>query len=146
MTDVRLFQTENGGEIEIVNGQFVMNDGLETAAYLSLFGGNEEDSGLTATDSLQWWANAWEQDPADKFRSETQFLLRSLPATSGNLRRVEDAANRDLSWLVDRKLARSVEVTASIPKLNTISLRIVIVIDDREYNYVFTEAWRATVQ
>ncbi len=146
MTDVRLFQTENGGEIECVNGQIILNDGLETAAYLSLFGGNEEDSGLTATDSLQWWGNVWEQDPADKFRGETQFLLRSLPATSGNLRRVEDAANRDLSWLVDRKLARSIEVAASIPALNRILIKPRIVIDDREYSYVFTQAWRARTQ
>jgi phage gp46-like protein len=146
VTDVRLFQTENGGEIDIVNGQVLLNDGLETAAYLSLFGGNEDDAGIDATAELQWWGNAWEADPANQVRSETQFLLKNIPATTGNLRRIEDAANRDLQWLLDRKLANSITVAASIPKIDVLTLTIVIVIDDREYKYVFTAAWRARTQ
>ena len=43
--DVLLFQTIDDGNVEVINGIITMSGGLDTAAYLSLFGGNEEDDG-----------------------------------------------------------------------------------------------------
>lgn len=144
MTDVHLFQTDDGGEIRSENGQVDTNDGLETAVYLSLFGGNESDSGLEADDPRQWWGNVGETDPARHYRSQTQHLLRSIPATSENLRRVEDAARNDLAWLVE--IATRVGATASIPAVNQVRIVTPIEIDDRRYDFVFTEAWRRSVE
>lgn len=140
--DVRLFHTLDDGEIELKNGQLVMADGLETAAYLSLFGGAERDSGLASDDKYEWWGNKGEVDPKRRYRSETQNLLRSLPATSSNLRRVEDAAGRDLDWLTE-EVADSVEVNATIPALNRVQLNVVIVIGGKRIGMVFAEDWRA---
>lgn len=139
--DVRLYQTVDGGEIDISNGQLALSDGLETAVYLSLFGGNEDDSGGDDTERKQWWGNFEELDEDEKYRSETQYLLNGLPASSANLLRIEDAIARDLAWL-SNGLASSVDVAVSIPALNRIAISIEIVIDDREFSYVFTEAWR----
>ena len=97
--DVKLFQTDNEGDITVRDGVVEMGGGLETAAYLSLFGGNEDDDGL-ADNPKTWWGNLDEIDPAKQYRSETQNLLRGIPATSGNLRRIEDAASRDLAWFI----------------------------------------------
>lgn len=146
MTDVRIFQTDDGGEVEFVNGQIVTNDGLESAAYLSLFGGNEEDDGTDGSAPLQWWGNLLERNPARQYRSQTQALLRSMPAIPVNLRRLEDAAQSDLAWMVDVKLAKSVTASARLAARDTAELEIMIVIDDREYRYVFTQAWRARLQ
>lgn len=140
--DVRLFQTADDGDVAIVNGQFVMADGLETAAYLSLWGGNERDSGLPVDDKLQFWGNIGELDPKRRYRSETQNLLRSLPATSSNLRRLEDAAGRDLAWFTE-EVADSVEVTATIPVLNRVQLNVVIVIGGKRVGMIFAEDWKA---
>lgn len=142
MSDVRLYQTLDGGEIDTTNGQLVLSDGLETAAYLSLFGGNERDSGLPADDRYQFWGNLGEVDPKRRYRSETQNLLRSLPATSSNLRRIEDAAGRDLEWLTE-DVADSVAVTATIPALNRVQLNVVVVIGGKRIGMVFAEDWRA---
>jgi hypothetical protein len=43
--DVHLFQTVNDGDICVVGGLVEMSSGLDTAAYISLFGGNEQDDG-----------------------------------------------------------------------------------------------------
>lgn len=137
--DVLLYQTNDGGDISITGGLVEMSGGLQTAAYLSLFGGNEDDDGL-ADNVKTWWGNVTETENSHKYISETQHLLESLPITSGNLLRVEDAAKRDLAWFIDEGVATSVSVTASILGLNMIQLDINI---DQE-NFKFVENWRST--
>lgn len=142
--DVKLFQTDNDGDIAVRDGVVEMGGGLETAAYLSLFGGNEDDDGL-ADNPKTWWGNLDEIDPAKQYRSETQNLLRGMPATSGNLRRIEDAASRDLSWFVSERAASSVTVSASMPGVNRIKITVDIEADGIESRFEFVENWRASV-
>lgn len=140
--DVSLFQTDDGGDITVEGGIVEVGGGLETAAYLSLFGGNEDDDGL-AGNPANWWGNIDEVDPAREYHSETQRLLQSLPATSGNLRRVEGAANRDQDWFITSKVASSIAVSASIPGINRIKLTIEIEAQGEEYIFEFVENWKA---
>jgi phage gp46-like protein len=127
MTDVLLRQTNDGGEITVENGLTLMADGLETAAYLSLYGGNLEDAGDNASKPVQWWGNLDETEPESVYRSETQHLMRALAAVPANLRRFEQAALRDLAWFVDTGVALSVDVSARIPALNRVKLDVTIV-------------------
>lgn len=144
MTDVRLYHADDGGEIDIVGGRFGLDDTPETAVYLSLFGGNELDAGTAATAAKQWWGNLLEGESASrKLRSETQHLLRSLPATPANLRRVEDAAGRDLAWMVT-ELDATVTVTASMPARNRVGLKVEIAIGDSIYTVRLEEKWGAS--
>ena len=140
--DVSLFQTNDEGNIIVEGGIVAMNGGLETSAYLSLFGGDEDDDGRR-DNPANWWANIDEADPAKEYHSETQNLLQALPATSGNLRRIEDAANRDLSWFITNKVASSVNVVASIPGINKIKLTIDIEAQGEESSFEFVENWKA---
>lgn len=141
--DVSLFQTNDDGNIEVVGGIVTMSGGLETSAYLSLFGGNEDDDNSQDT-VFNWWGNIDETDPAREYHSETQNLLQSIPATSGNLRRIEDAANRDLAWFTESKVASLVSVVASIPALNRIKLTIAIEALGEEFSFEFVENWKVT--
>lgn len=141
--DVTLFQTDNEGEINVRDGIVEMGGGLETAAYLSLFGGNEDDDGL-ADNPKTWWGNIEEVDPARQYKSETQYLLKAIPATSGNLRRIEDAAARDLAWFIAERVASSVTVSASIPGVNRIKLTVDIEADGIESRFEFVENWKAS--
>jgi len=126
MTDVFLRQTNDGGDIFAEGGLLAMSDGLETAVYLSLFGGNEQDP--AASDATeQWWGNIGEPEPARTYRSETQYLLRSLPAVPANLRRIEQAAERDLQWMLDTGVAQSIAVSARIPELNRVAVDVTVV-------------------
>jgi phage gp46-like protein len=125
MTDVLLHQTNDGGDLVIENGLVLLTDGLESAVYLSLFGGNEDDPAQSDA-THQWWGNLTETEPARTYRSETQYLLKSLPLIPANLRRVEQAAKRDLQWMLDAALATSIDVTASIPALNRMQIDVAL--------------------
>lgn len=142
--DVLLFQTDDDGEINVENGIVEMSGGLETAAYLSLFGGNEDDDGRD-NNALTWWGNLDEVDPVRQYRSETQHLLQSIPATSGNLRRIEDAASRDLAWFTERNVASSVTVEASIPGINRVKITVNIEAVGEESSFEFVENWKVSV-
>lgn len=137
--DVLLFQTNDDGDIDVTGGIVEMSGGLQTTAYLSLFGGNEDDAGGQDT-ALTWWANLDEVRPERKYRSETQNVLQALAASPSNLKRVEDAAGRDLAWLVEQKVATSVTVSATMPGLNKVKLTINI---DGDLTVEFIENWKA---
>lgn len=140
--DVKLFQTIDDGEIAVSGGIVEMSGGLETAAYISLFGGNERDTGSDGN-SDQYWGNSLDTAKARKIRSETQNLLRSLPLTSGNLLRVEDAVKRDLQWMVDERVASSLEISTSIPALNTLGIEVTVKAEGEESTFTFVENWKA---
>lgn len=144
MTDVHLFQTEDNGDIEIEGGIVTLTPGLDTTAYLSLFGGNLKDDG-SQNNSLTWWGNLDEDTPSRSYRSETQFLLGTIPATSHNLRRLEDAGRRDLQWLLDDSIASSLTVEASLIELNRVRIDIVIKAEGNESQFNFVENWKASV-
>jgi phage gp46-like protein len=141
--DVFLFQTNDDGDINLENGLIEMSGGLGTSVYLSLFGGNEDDDGR-GDNPFNWWGNIGELQDAHRYRSETQNILQSVPSTSANLLRVEDAAKRDLSWLLENNICSSVSVSAAIPRLNKIQLNITIEALGEESDFEFTENWKAS--
>lgn len=141
LVDVLLFNTEDGGEIEFLNGVVTMSDGLTTAAFLSLFGGNEQDSGLQSTDAKQWWGNIGETLPERRYRSETQFLLNTLPAIPANLLLIQDAIGRDLAWMQDTGLASDLSALVTMPGLNRVKAELNIEIGDQRYELVFSALW-----
>lgn len=136
MTDFLLIQTPDGGELPIENGEPAMTDGIETAVFLSLFGGNSDDPGLPGNSQKQWWGNLVEGDAKGHYRSRTQYLLRTLPSTSGNLRRIEDAALTDLAWMVE-ELGAEISVSASIPGIGRVLLAVDVTVDGRKYPMTF---------
>lgn len=140
MADVRIYQTADGGEVDWKNGQPITADGLESAAYLSCFGGNEQDNGLAAGERQQWWANFEIAAPEQRMRSELQSVLRGMPAVPYNLARAEDAAMNDLAWMVT-ELEAKVEVSASIPELDQLGLNVKIQIGAAKYEFDFTSRW-----
>ena len=140
--DVLLCQTNDDGEINIEFGIAQMTQGFETALYVSLFGGNIEDDGRPEN-LLTFWGNLVEVGPVNKYISRTQNLIEGLPITSGNLRRVEDAAKLDLAWLLEENIASSIEVVASIPGLNKIKISVTIEAIGEEQTFEFTENWES---
>lgn len=141
--DVKLFQTDDDGEISVNDGIVEMSGGLETAAYLSMFGGNEDDDGRE-DNPYNWWANLDETETAKQFRSETQNILQSIPATTGNLLRVEDAVNRDLAWFLENNVASSVTVSVGMPAVNRIKITIDIEANGEESSFDFVENWKVS--
>ena len=140
--DVLLFQTTDDGEILIENGIVGMSGGLETTVFLSLFGGNEDDNGADKN-KAEWWGDLNETENKYKYRSETQNLLKSLPATSNNIKRIEDAANRDLSWMIENKIASNIEIVVSMPGINKVGINIAVEAFGKESDFKYIENWKA---
>lgn len=140
--DVRIFQTLDGGDVVIEAGVIAMDGGLETAVYLSLFGGNDNDpAGDDKT--FSWWGNLSEPDPSRRYRSETQYLLRGMAANSANLRRLEAAVKRDLAWMLSEGVASAVDASVTVPGLNKVRIQVTVVADGEESDFVFAENWKA---
>jgi phage gp46-like protein len=135
--DVLLFQTPDGGEISCANGQITLTEGLDTAAYIALFGGNSDDSGLTADDSKQWWGNFDETDPDKRLRGQLQRLLNTLPLIPANLQRFEEAAVADLEWM-KQSVADSIAARATMPGIDQVKIEIVTVIDGKTTKFSVT--------
>ncbi len=142
--DVHFFQTLDGGEIRIVNGITEMCPGLEVAAYLSLFGGNEQDDG-NIDNPLQYWGNRIEPQTELHLRSRTQYLLRNIPATSGNLLRIQEAVLLDLAWLRTSNIVNDISASVTVPTLNRVRIDIALSAQGDESNFTFTENWKASV-
>ena len=139
--DVALFNTLDGGEITVEDGIVAMSGGLETAVYLSLFGGNRDDQQRPG-DLKQWWGNLAETDPAQRYRSETQRILDGLPATSANLMRIQDAVLRDLQPLIDAGAIRKAQAAASLEAHKRVRIRIRI---NGDTDLEFRANWEADI-
>lgn len=138
MRDVRLFHTQDGGELDIAGGRIRYDDTLETALYLSLFGGNARDDGTAATELQQWWGNVEEPRRDRHLRSATQHLLQALPATTANLPRIVDAVQRDIAWVKDRIDAK-LDVRVGLPRVNRVQIIVsVAVAGEESTDYRFT--------
>ncbi len=138
--DIKLTASPDGGDFEFVNGQLTLDDGPETAIYLSLFGGNFDDSGDEVDDTKQWWGNLTTDVDEEKYRSRTQHTLRGLPATTGNLVAVRNAATADLEWM-RRTVFDDISVTASIPQRGWVRISIQTTINGETTPYFFDREW-----
>ena len=109
--DVKLFPTEDGGNITIKNGQPYMDDGLETAAYISLFSGD-------------YWGNSIsERDEKCESKLETLFT-RTL--TNQARLDAEEYALQALAWMKRQGIAKEIEAEASIPRTGMLGLVVKI--------------------
>lgn len=108
--DVLLVSTPDGGDIVIEDGLVKDCRDFSTAAYLSLFGGNEGD--IDGRDKETWWGNLVPGTKKnERMHGEFGAIIAGLPLTSGNLRRARDAAARDLDWIKSDAGADDVSVS-----------------------------------
>lgn len=141
MTDATLYQSNDDGEIECTNGVITTGDGLATAFYLSIDGGNDEDSGVEADKAVQYWGNVIEQDEARKFRSKFQYLSQTLPLTTSNLQVLKEAAESDVAWTVPAGIADSYTVSLSIPRMNTLRVAFDVTVRTDVFPFAFDIPW-----
>ena len=116
MTDVLIFQTPDNGDVATNDLGLIMTDSIESAFYLSLFGGNEDGS--------TWWGDVDTLDPANKYPSKTQTILRAGTLTTGRLLDIEDASRLDLKWSLDKGAVSSLKVVATMPGLNKVLITV----------------------
>lgn len=129
--DVLIANELDGGEFSDIGNEnnviFADTQGFETATYLSLFGGNEEDNGTESTKNKTWWGNLLEKDnPERQIISRTQNILRGLPAVPANIIKLKLAIEEDLKWFIDEKIADVIISDIVIPSKNRANIEIQI--------------------
>lgn len=120
--DVLFLDSNDGGVLQIEDGVIACDKTFKTAVYLSLFGGNFEDDGVTNSGKA-FWGNLIGEDKT-KMVSKFQNTICSLPMTSKNLKTAEDAAVSDLQWLIDDGIADKVTASGKIKDLKTADFEI----------------------
>ena len=143
--DVKLISTNDGGNLEIIDNFVQLTGGFGTPIYLSLFGGNKDDDGTESTKNKGWWGNQLDSNnPNRKLISRTQAIMLSSPATPGNLNKIIEAANLDLSWFKSEGICDTIEVSGSIPSPDRLELSIRILKNGELLGeFKFLENWRA---
>lgn len=124
--DVLLYDTLDGAEIEIENELVMSDEGFRTAVYLSLFGGNSDDTGEVVNNKT-WWGNCLDGVlESEKLVGRFVAFVRSVPMSSKNIALAESKAWQDLQWFLDDGIADSVEVEITSGEKNKINLSVEI--------------------
>jgi phage gp46-like protein len=111
VADLYLMPTDDGGQIEIVNGKPTMTDGLMVAVYLSLF-------------TPAWWGNA-ASVPAEQYTGNLSEVLDG-PLTLQTRLDVIAAAKMALQWMLNEGIASRVTIDAEIRTSTRLDLLVVI--------------------
>jgi hypothetical protein len=106
MIDILLFESGNGGEISLLNGDIEMTDSLANQSYLSHFGGNVEASTngeeIEGEERKDWWGNIFFQnDSTSQMNSELERTLNNTALNSVGRLQIEQSAKSDLEFLSD---------------------------------------------
>lgn len=105
----------HAADFNLADDDLVTDPGLRTAILLSLFTDRRSEDGddlpVGATDRRGWWADEFNDVAGDKFGSRLWLLARSKREASV-LVRAQDYALEALKWLIDDRVALSVDVEA----------------------------------
>lgn len=105
MKDIALYETGNGGDFFLNNGDISSVEILIHQVYISLFGGNIEDSTkgneIEGQKRFDWWANSliFKDNIERQFNSETERTLNKVALNSSGRNEIERAVQSDLAAL-----------------------------------------------
>lgn len=123
-----VFSNEFGdADLPLELGDLTVENGLETALLLSLFtdqrASQEELERVGGDDPRGWWGDAYSKFAGDRFGSRLWLLERELQ-TPETLNRALEYARDAVQWLIDDRIARSVQVLAEFPSNGLLALQI----------------------
>lgn len=104
MKDLSIYESGNGGELLMVDGDISLADSLLQVVYLSLFGGNVESTtlGNEKPGDLRndWWANSLLfPETSKQMNSLTEKALKTVPLSSVGRIQIQNAVDEDLKFL-----------------------------------------------
>lgn len=103
--DILIYETGDGGDFDIQNGDLALAELIYQQVYLALFGGNIEANTVVNTliteQRFDYWANnlIYSDNPSLQFNSNTERTLRKTALTSSGRIEIMRAIELDLSYL-----------------------------------------------
>jgi len=101
-----IYESGNGGDISLKNGDIEIIDGLSNQAYLAHFGGNVEASTtgeeIAGIERADWWGNSFFlNDPNAQMNSGLERTLNNTPLTSAGRIALAQVSKKDIEYLSD---------------------------------------------
>ena len=118
--DIKFKQNNQGQwDIDFVNGDFEMTQGLDTAVYLSVLGEKRASPSQVTEPTLRrgHFTNEFSDIEGYEVGSLLWLYTQQSKNTLSNLSLIESAVQDGLKWLVEDKIVSKVEVVAT--KQNT---------------------------
>lgn len=149
MFDLTIYETGNGGDLVLGNGDLQSTASFYNMIYLAWFGGNV--AAITREDEsaqeqrFDYWGNQLLQpaQPGLQWNSNLERVLAESPITSASRLIIEDAARADLAFFDD---FGKVEVSTRILDVNTLEINATIlepnVVEDKTFQFI----WNSTKQ
>lgn len=144
MKDIALYETGSGGDFFVENNDLSLSNTLVNNIYISLFGGNIEDSttGFEIEGQLRedWWANSliFSEQKQRQFNSETERILRNAVLNSSGRIEVIRAVENDLKHL---KSFAKILVDTTVLSSNKIVIFVKITSLDNEEEKTIKIIW-----
>lgn len=121
--DVRLVSGDDGADIAVSNGLVEPCADSGTAAFLSLFGGNDGDADGRGRGA--WWGNGVSGTAvAERVKSGFLAEISGKSVTGAMISRARKAAEDDLKWMVDEGIADSVSVSVVAEARNRLGVTV----------------------
>lgn len=143
--DLGIYETLNGGDLSIQQGDLWATQTLWPQIYCALFGGNPGHITSEASESEEqrgdWWGNVFLEDPDERINSQTENTLNTVALNSSGRLAVEQAVKNDLSFL--QKIG-TVEVSVSIEGIDRVLIEIGLIEPKRLSEQRFRILWDGT--
>lgn len=148
MTDIALLwdNARWGADIGVAGGDLTPDDGLRTAIILSLFTNapaKDDDVLPPGADRQGWWGDAIAQ-VAGTVTGSRLWLLSREKQLGRVLDRARDYAAEALQWLLDEKVAASLDVQATNPSDGVLAIAVAIVRPSGPDRQVYDFVWEAS--
>jgi phage gp46-like protein len=125
--DPKLYTDGEYFDLSIIDGQPVMDQSLQNAVNLSLWG------------NKYWWGNVV-SEVSEKISGNMSELSRTT-LTNKTRQNTEEYAKKSLAWLVSDGVAKSVTVSATIQGPSFLGLNILIEQPDKTINIRYQINW-----
>lgn len=145
MSDLALKYRGRFFDIEVAKNDISMDEGIETAVIISLFTDRRvgiEELPPLETDRAGWWGDMFSEIENDEIGSKLWLLMREKQ-TAQTLARVIEYCKEALQWMIEDGIAESVEVEASYPERERLSLGISIQKPKGKVSFKYILNWRA---
>jgi len=141
--DIGIYETLNGGDMSLQNGDIWATMSLWNQIYIGLFGGNvaqlTDDNAGKGEQRKDWWGNQFlKASPGEYNNSTTELTLNTVQLNSSGRVKIEQAVKSDLAFL--SKLGK-VDVLVSIPAIDSVLIEIGITepnnIEDKRFRLLW---------
>ena len=144
MSDIRLAWDGMGADCVIKLADLEREDGIESAAILSLMLDARARDDDALPDSLPsaggdrrgWWADSVAPEAEGDRTGSRLWLLSREKTLPEVLNRARGYAAEALAWMVEDGVATSVSVTADMPRKGLLALSVVITLPDGEKSHI----------